>query len=179
MGTRDTISKILETRGYLVDREALALAQDFYAADKGAGADRIFVFFPQNSPKVGVALIRNYISEMKAAGVQRAIIIGKDEITPNAKQIFTANEDLTIEYFRESEVLIDKLSHELVPKHELLSDAEKEQLLAAYKIKETQLPKMTSSDAIARYFGARKGQVFRITRPSESSGTTVYYRIVA
>lgn len=188
--------KLLETRGYLVDREALMAAPESYKAvravradqdpgrdpcgDQGpCGDDQVLVFFPQGASKVGVIQIRHFVKEMSAAGVSHAIIVGGDELTPPAKQAFDANKDLRFEYFLESELAIDKLSHELVPKHELLSDWEKEQLLTRLRIKESQLPKMTSSDAIARYFGARRGQVFRITRPSESSGTTVYYRFVA
>jgi DNA-directed RNA polymerase I, II, and III subunit RPABC1 len=40
------------------------------------------------------------------------------------------------------------------------------------------LPKILGSDPVSKYFGARKGQVFKITRNSESSGKTVYYRVV-
>jgi DNA-directed RNA polymerase I, II, and III subunit RPABC1 len=54
----------------------------------------------------------------------------------------------------------------------------KKELLKIYKLKEGQLPKMLTSDPIARYFGARKGQVFKITRASESSGEYIYYRVV-
>ena len=64
------------------------------------------------------------------------------------------------------------------PKHELITDEEKKELLKIYRAKEIHLPKMLASDPIARYFGARKGQIFKITRGSESSGDYIYYRIV-
>ena len=47
----------------------------------------------------------------------------------------------------------------LVPRHVLLSDEEKRELLDRYKLRENQLPRLKSSDPVAQYFGAQRGQV--------------------
>ena len=46
-----------------------------------------------------------------------------------------------------------------MPKHEVLTEEEKETLLQRYNVTGANLPRMQSVDPICRYFGLRKGQV--------------------
>ncbi len=169
---------MLKRRGYDINEDIITSPNEQFLLNKIDSSDRIFLFFPPASQKVGVNIIRQYIKEMKDNNVTRAILIVKDSITAFAKQAFDKEKELTFEYFNTKEFLFDKLSHVLVPKHELISQEEKKELLNLYKIKEINLPKMLSSDTIARYFGASKGSVFKITRTSETGGEYIYYRIV-
>ena len=68
--------------------------------------------------------------------------------------------------------------HELVPKHTLLNDNEKEALLKSYGIVLRQLPRMLASDAMAKLLNAKVGDVIKIIRKSETAGETEYYRVV-
>jgi len=74
---------------------------------------------------------------------------------------------------------MDILKHELVPKHEILSTAEKKELLEGMSITERQLPKVLDSDPVIKKIEAKPGDVVKITRKSQTSGETVYYRLVA
>ena len=86
--------------------------------------------------------------------------------------------DCIVEGFNEEELVVDITEHELVPEHQLLKPSEKAFLLKQYGLEERQLPRIQKRDPIARYFGAQKGQVFRIVRKSETAGKYVTYRIV-
>ena len=162
----------------VVNRETLTLL----ASALDDPNDRIFVFFPQD-PKVGIKPIRVYSERMKSQTVRRAILVVQENLTPFAK---TAISELSndpdgkylVEYFNQNELLIDITEHELVPKHEVLTPEEKDQLLKRYKLEETQLPRMQTGDPIARYFGLQIGDVVKIIRPSETAGRYVTYRIV-
>jgi len=70
------------------------------------------------------------------------------------------------------------LSHELVPKHEIVPVEEAKALLEKYGVAPTQLPAILESDPVAIELGAKVGEVIKITRDSRTSGTAVYYRVV-
>jgi DNA-directed RNA polymerase I, II, and III subunit RPABC1 len=178
---RKVILNMLKIRKYLIEdpEDFINSESEEFLTHKIDDEDsKIYVFFPKISNKVGVFTIRQYVREMQENSVDQAIVVVKDSITAFAKQVFIEAKPLVIECFKEKELLVDILEHDIVPKHELLEEEEKKELLKIYKAKEGQLPKMLSSDPVARYFGAKKGQVFKITRVSESSGNYIYYRIV-
>ena len=44
--------------------------------------------------------------------------------------------------------------------------------------KKREMPRIIDSDPVARYFGAKIGDIFEITRPSVTTGEAISYRIV-
>ena len=66
--------------------------------------------------------------------------------------------------------------HELVPKHEKLSDNEKEELLSELSIGFKDLPKIYRSDAVLVDMDVKPGDVIKITRKSSTAKQTVFYR---
>ena len=74
---------------------------------------------------------------------------------------------------------IDVLSHELVPKHELMSGSEKKELLEKLGATVRELPKISSDDPALRSIDTNRGDIIRITRKSQTAGHSFYYRVVA
>ena len=66
----------------------------------------------------------------------------------------------------------------MIPKHELLTKEESSQVLARFNSLPSQFPYVQSTDAIAKEVGAKPGDFVRITRRSETAGSSVYYRYV-
>jgi DNA-directed RNA polymerase I, II, and III subunit RPABC1 len=197
---RRTVSTMLVDRGYILTEEELKMSQEEFKskfgeipqrdkltqlASKADNTDSIFVFFAEEE-KIGVKPIKNYVNRMETEHISRAILILRGGITTFAKKIlqemqFPADsnkEKRHVELFEENELLINITQHVFVPKHQLLTDAEKAALLKKYKLKDTQLPRIQLIDPIARYYGLSKGQVVKITRPSETAGKYVTYRLV-
>lgn len=82
------------------------------------------------------------------------------------------------EIFLMSELVFNRTKHRLVPKHVLMSEVEKKDVLSTYDCRDTQIPRMVTTDYVARYFGAKAGDMFKIYRPSPSSGMYITYRVV-
>ncbi len=66
----------------------------------------------------------------------------------------------------------------MIPKHELLTKEESAQVLARFNSSPSQFPYIQSTDSIAKEIGAKPGDFVRITRSSETAGTSTYYRYV-
>mmetsp|Transcript_20193 Transcript_20193/g.30018 ORF Transcript_20193/g.30018 Transcript_20193/m.30018 type:complete len:210 (-) Transcript_20193:29-658(-) len=155
-------------------REKLAMAR----RKKDDFADQIFVFFPE-AENPGTPVINKYFKRMKEENVGRAILVVKKGLTSmaqNSLKLFAP--DYLMEYFTESELLVNITHHTLVPPHELLTKDQKDALLKRHKLKETQLPRILVSDPVARYYGLQRGDVVKIRRPSETAGTYITYRYV-
>lgn len=195
---RKTICKMLANRKYLVAPEEIEMSTAQFKHKFEAGGadslvrenltmlaqkvenanDQIFVFFPEEET-LGVKPIRTYTERMKAQMVGRAIIVVKTGITAHARTaLLEMGDNYQVEHFKESELLIDITEHSLVPKHVVLTPAEKKELLEKYTLKENQLPRIQEGDPVARYFGIKRGEVVKIIRPSETAGRYVTYRIV-
>ena len=76
------------------------------------------------------------------------------------------------------ELNFDISQHVLVPKHELLSESEKEKVLKELGIELRQLPKIKVKDPAIRHLNAKPGDVVKITRKSPVAGEIIYYRSV-
>ena len=68
--------------------------------------------------------------------------------------------------------------HVLVPKHEILSEEDKKEVLSQHNATEDQFPFLFSIDPVVREIGAKPGDMVKITRVSDTAGETTYYRFV-
>lgn len=193
---RHTVLQMCHDRGYLITQDDLEETFDQFKSEYESNAlpsrdeltilcahhndmdDKMFVFFPDEA-KIGVKTVQLYVERMQQESVKRAIVIVRTGLTPSAKQAMRASApEYILEDFLESEMLINITEHELVPQHILLTSEEKEELFSRYKLKESQLMKMLTTDPVARYYGFKRGQVIKIIRKSGTAGRYVTHRLV-
>lgn len=192
---RHTVLQLCHDRGYLITQDELEETFEQFKAQYDQQKpdrseltvlcahhnninDKMFVFFP-DEPKIGIKTVQTYVMKMEEEQVNRAIVIVKMGLTPSAKQAMrNIGPEYTMEDFLESEMLINITEHELVPQHVLLTTEEKEELFSRYRLKESQLMKMLTTDPVARYYGYKRGQVIKIIRKSDTAGRYVTHRLV-
>ena len=73
---------------------------------------------------------------------------------------------------------MDITKSEFVPKHIIMNEDEKQQVLDKFKITIRQLPRISVNDAVIKQLGGKIGDVVKIIRNSPVAGEYVYYRIV-
>ncbi len=68
--------------------------------------------------------------------------------------------------------------HVYVPKHEIMSIKEAEQVLEKFNCKPTELPLIFVTDPAIFGLGVKPGDMIKITRKSSTAGESLYYRYV-
>jgi len=102
------------------------------------------------------------------------IIIAKDVAKKVVKQI--VNDYKNAEFFFESEMLEDIPSKIFIPEHKIITGDERDEILN--KFNEMELSRIFLTDMMSRYYGAKVGDIFKITRPSFTAGKNIFYRRV-
>jgi DNA-directed RNA polymerase subunit H (RpoH/RPB5) len=131
------------------------------------------------------------IIHQKILGITKMPII-KDFITQNMSyhKIFIfdgisekAKTNLTdlpnIEVFEEPFLMLNIIDHIDSPRYELLTEDQEKEVMDSYLLKKKEMKKILTSDPIVFYFNLKRGNIIRIIRPSEQSGNSIDYRIVA
>jgi len=124
---------------------------------------------------VGIALMNSLYKLLKEKELERAIVITEGRFTHAAKQ---GAKKKKVELLPKSFPVFEIFEHALVPKHEILNEKEKSQLLAQYRIQPYQMPQIKATDPAVKAIGARPGDLLRIIRKSATAGEHIAYRYV-
>ena len=191
-----TLNQMMADRGYIVEEDFSkityqewlqknnnkATLNGIYYKKSETNPEEVFRLYFEyiGESKLSAKEISIFFSKMKDAKADSGIIVISGQLTSQAKQkMIDINYELQVECFNISELMVNITEHSYVPKHILLTKEEKKMLLKRYKIKEHQLPKILTTDPVAKYLGLKKGDVVKIIRDSETAGKYVTYRITA
>ena len=154
--------------------------------DKYEGAIGYVVNIPEDKEKaiiwcilaeatVGIAAMNLLYKVMKEKEINRAIVVTEGRYTHAVKQ---GAKKKNVELLLKSFPVFDIFEHALVPLHEIITEKEKEQLLAQYKVQPYQMPQIKSTDPAVKAIGAKPGDILRIVRKSSTAGEHIAYRYV-
>ena len=158
----------------------------FVKKEKYDGAFGYVVEIPEDKEKaiiwcvldqatVGIVAMNQLYKVMKEKELERAIVITEGRYTHAVKQ---GAKKKKVELLLKSFPVFDIFEHALVPMHEILSEAERKELLALYKVQPYQMPQIKSGDPAVKAIGAKPGDVLKITRKSSTAGEHITYRYV-
>ncbi|HXG73646.1 MAG: DNA-directed RNA polymerase subunit H [Candidatus Nitrosotenuis sp.] len=77
---------------------------------------------------------------------------------------------------KKSHILVP--DHIYVPKHEIMTKKEAEEVLKKFNCKPTEMPLIFSNDPAIIGLGVKPGDMIKITRKSPTAGESIYYRYV-
>jgi DNA-directed RNA polymerase subunit H len=156
--------------------------------EKHEGAVAYIVNIPKDKEKalvwcileeatVGIAMMNALYKLLETKELERAIVITEGRFTHAAKQGAKKRKG-KIELLPKSFPVFEIFEHKLVPKHEILTEKEKTEILAQYKIQPYQMPQIISTDPAVKAIGAKPGDMLRIIRKSATAGKHIAFRYV-
>ena len=124
---------------------------------------------------VGIVAMNTLYKFLKEKELERAIVITEGRYTHAVKQRAKKRK---VELLPKTFPVFDIFEHALVPKHEILSRKEREQLLIQYKVHPYQMPQIKANDPVVKAIGAKPGDILKIVRKSPTAGKHIAYRYV-
>ncbi len=124
---------------------------------------------------VGIAMMNSLYKMLEEKSLDRAIVITEGRFTHAAKQ---GAKKKKVELLPKTFPVFEIFDHKLVPKHEILDEKEKKEVLAQYKIQPYQMPQIKSTDPAVKAIGAKPGDMLKIIRKSATAGAHIAYRYV-
>lgn len=124
---------------------------------------------------IGIQYINKLAKLMKEESIEKALIISSGRYTQAAK---VNARKKNIELIPRVFPAFNLFEHAMVPKHEILADKEKQELLQKFKVHTYQLPYVRVSDPAVKAIGAKPGDIVKIARNSPTAGKYYAYRFV-
>lgn len=139
--------------------------------------DDLFVFQVNETTSIIYVLqmdqrTRKQISKI-TSNMKHVLFVIDDTFKRDTFSSYTAD---NVEIWNVNELMYNIARHNYVPKHEIVADVEVQDILNTYNITVHDLPGIRINDPMARYIGAKAGELVRIFRNSQNMGDTIVYR---
>jgi DNA-directed RNA polymerase subunit H (RpoH/RPB5) len=166
---------LIKLRGYRLIKKQRHEDAVGYVISIPKEKEKALVWCVPGETTVGINSINRLTKAMKDAEVERAIMVTDGRYTHAVK---LGARKKHIELLPKTFPAFDLFEHQLVPRHEILTEEERAELLARYKVQAYQLPQISSVDPAVKAIGAKPGDVLRVVRRSSTAGEHVAYRYV-
>ena len=188
---RETILEMISDRGYVIPSDEVITFEQFvikynnknlniYIYDSLKNA-HLYVYFHndiKNFSKNDLkTLMQKLVMQYENQDINVFLLLKDKENSAITKEL---SKDVykNVEIFLKNNMIFNITHHELQPKFYLLSKEEEEEVLEKYNTTKGKFPKILKTDPIAKYYGAKTDQIFKIMRKSPEVGEYPYYRLV-
>jgi DNA-directed RNA polymerase subunit H len=166
---------LIKLRGYKLVKKQKHEDAVGYIVEIPKEKQKTLVWCVPGETTVGINSINRLGKAMKDAELEKGIIVTDGRYTHAVKQ---GAKKKKIELLPKTFPAFDIFQHKIVPKQEILSEQEKNELLTKFKVQPYQLPQISSVDPTVKAIGAKPGDVLRITRRSPTAGEHIAFRYV-
>ena len=166
---------LIKLRGYKLLKKSKVKNMTTYLVRIPKEKKKVLIWCVPEEATVGIQFVNKIQKAMKEAEVEKGILITSGKYTHTAK---LNAKKRSIELLPKNFPAFNIFEHKLVPKHEIITKEEREKLLAQYRIKPYQLPRIKASDPAVKAIGAKPGDILRVIRKSSTAGEHVAYRYV-
>ena len=153
-----------------VEREADKI---FYHVSRGDEKYLLMCIIDQKT--VGIGYVRELRKILDAEEVPKGIMVTSGKYTYSAKR---SSGEMGIELIPSTLPIFDLFKHKLVPRHEILNEEERREVLKRFHAKPYQFPWIKASDPVSIILGAEPGDIVRVTGESETAGRAESFRYV-
>ena len=175
------------------EMKAIENLVQIYRKPENLGGEMICVYYFYNSEQMKKETKRRINDvvldllniQKKNRNLKNILFISESKLnTVMVDDLKKYKEKMNISLFLGDHLLFNVTKHFLVPKHVLLTDAQKAEFIKTSKEKDlvSKLPKIFETDPISKYYGAVSGQIFKITREALQDDLMTpfseFYRIV-
>lgn len=182
--SRKTICEMLKDRGYTLSPSEDVIIEDDDVTIRGKKGDETITVLYLLKKRM-VPLLKEYIAKMNLSNTSdtekhKYCVVTKHSVN---KTFLTLCKQFNMENFDIQSLGINLTNHILVPRHTLLSQENDAEICDEIKKKLAldswdQLPLISVSDPVARYYAAAIGDIFKIDRYSKTGGKYISYRYV-
>jgi DNA-directed RNA polymerase I, II, and III subunit RPABC1 len=120
--------------------------------------------------------IESFLKDIREKGAGRGILIVENPPSAVVLNVIRKHAD-TVQLFHKKQLVFEITSHRKVSPHRILSQEERTNFFQKYRVNAELMPAIDSQDPMAKWIGARPGDVIEILRKSETAGGPPYYRV--
>ena len=189
---KTNIIKIFKNRGYIKEENVDKYIKKFIS-DENDDMEYILVLDNDTNYNTTIKNKKVYIKifDYKISSVNKNSPIGEFLSKYNEEYKFLVVETINqksekiishyktaCEIFKIADLKINIVDHILVPKHIVLTQEESKLVLQNYNARKKDMPLISSTDPVARYYNMKPDDICKIERPSIMTCTVPFYRIV-
>jgi len=199
--SRPIILEMIKSRGYNIDKYSNYSIKEIEVMINSMPSKISIELSPLDMSfnKEDGNLIVKYITNAKVRASNISSLIYEmveEKLQPNDTLVLLVNDNVSsdslteiinnfqlkqkkfIQIFNIESLMFNITEHILVPHHEIMNQTETVNIMSKYNIQNLlQLPLILQSDPVAKFIGAKRGDIVKITKPSETAGEYVNYRL--